>query len=51
MTARIQHATMTFSSLLAISRVGRVALHIACIVAGSDPVMHWRGVRRDLFGI
>ena len=50
MNARINHATIAISSLLAMSRGGRVALHIACILAGSDPVMHWKGVRRDLFG-
>lgn len=50
MTARMNHAMITLLSLLAMSRGGRVALHIACIVAGSDPVMHWQGVRRDLFG-
>ena len=50
MTARINHAMITFWSVLAVSRGGRVALHIACILAGSDPVMHWQGLRRDLFG-
>ena len=50
MTARISTTMMTLSCLLAASRGGRVALHLACIVGGSDAAVHWQGIRRDLLG-
>jgi hypothetical protein len=49
MTARISTAMMTrLSFMLATSRGGRVTLHLACMLAGSDPVMHWHGISREL---
>jgi hypothetical protein len=33
---------------LASTRGGRVALHLACILAGSDPRAHWQGIKREL---
>jgi hypothetical protein len=33
---------------LASTRGGRVALHLACILAGSDPRAHWQGIQREL---
>lgn len=51
MTARLNTAVMILTSHLAGSRGGRVALHLACILAGSsDPAMHWQGIGRDLRG-
>ena len=35
---------------LATSRGGRVALHLACMAAGSDRAMHWQGIVRELRG-
>jgi hypothetical protein len=51
MTARLSTTMMTVTSRLAMSRGGRVALHLACILAGSDPLVHWHGITRDLRGI
>lgn len=50
MTARLNTAVMVLTSRLAASRGGRVALHLACILAGSDVAMHWQGIGRDLLG-
>jgi hypothetical protein len=38
-----------FSDWLATSRGGRVALHLVCMLAGSDLRMHWQGIGRELF--
>lgn len=49
MSRRIAGAVITRLSLeLAASRAGRVALHLACILAGSDTAVHWRGIGREL---
>jgi hypothetical protein len=51
MSARVSTAVMErLSLLLATSRGGRIALHLACIVAGSDRGMHWDGISRELCG-
>lgn len=50
MTARISNAMITLTAQLAMSRGGRIVLHIACIASGSEPAMHWQGIRRDLVG-
>jgi hypothetical protein len=51
MTARIRTAMAAHLSYrLVTSRGGRVALHLACILAGSDAVMHWQGIGRELRG-
>jgi len=50
MTARISNAMTTLTSRLAVSRSGPVALHLACILAGSDGVMHGQGITRELRG-
>ena len=34
--------------LLPVSRSGRVILHMACVLAGSDPAFHWDSIRREL---
>ena len=39
-----------FCDSLATSRSGRVALHLACVLAGSDVRMHWEGIGRELVG-
>jgi hypothetical protein len=48
MTAHLDSAMMVLTSRLATSRGGRVTLHLACILAGSDRAMHWQGITRDL---
>jgi len=48
MTALINPAMTRLSLALAESRGGRVTLHVACILAGSDPAMHWHGIGREL---
>ncbi|HKX42077.1 MAG TPA: hypothetical protein VJO99_13035 [Burkholderiaceae bacterium] len=50
MTERLGTAVTSLTCFLAASRGGRVALHLACIVAGSDPLTHWHGIVRDLQG-
>lgn len=35
-------------SLLSVSRSGCVILHMACVMAGSDPAFHWDSLRREL---
>ena len=47
MNARISPVTR-LSLALAASRGGRVTLHLACILAGSDPAMYWQGIGREL---
>lgn len=48
MSARINTAMTRLSLVFAASRSGRVGLHLACILAGSNPVMHWHGISREL---
>jgi hypothetical protein len=50
MTARIASTMTRLSFKLAVSRGGRVVLHLACMVAGSDAAMHWQGIGRELRG-
>lgn len=51
MTLLIDHPILSrFSGRLAASRGGRVTLHLACMLAGSDPRMHWEGIGRELAG-
>jgi hypothetical protein len=50
MAARLSTTMMTLTSRLAVSRHGRVALHLVCMLAGSDPAMHWQGIGRELRG-
>jgi len=48
MTALMNPALTRLSLALAGSRGGRVTLHLACILAGSNRSMHWHGIRREL---
>ena len=50
MAARLSTTMTVLSCRLATSRHGRVALHLACILAGSDPAMHWQGISREMRG-
>jgi hypothetical protein len=47
MTTRVSTTMTRLSFKLATSRSGRVTLHVACIIAGSNPVMHWQGISRE----
>jgi hypothetical protein len=50
MATRLSTKMTVLTCRLAASRRGRVALHLACILAGSDPGMHWQGISRELRG-
>ncbi|WP_157730685.1 hypothetical protein [Variovorax sp. HW608] len=41
---------INISGRLATTRGGRIALHLACMLAGSDRRPHWRGICRELAG-
>lgn len=50
MTERLRTTMTTATTRLAATRHGRVTLHVLCILAGSDPVMHWQGISREFRG-
>ncbi len=50
MTERLRTTMTTVTTRLVATRHGRVTLHVFCILAGSDPVMHWLGISREFLG-
>ena len=50
MAARRDTTMRALATRLATTRQGRATLHLACMLAGSDPRMHWHGIGRELRG-
>jgi hypothetical protein len=50
MAARFDTTFRALTARLAAMRSGRVALHLACMLGGSDCAMHWHGIGRELRG-
>lgn len=50
MAARLDTTFRALTARLAATRPGRVTLHLACMLAGSDRSMHWHGIGRELRG-